>query len=376
MALLIETANAYGRGLLKGVVAYVREHEPWSVYLPEQGWGDKPSFDLKKYKVDGIIARIETPLIARVLKGIRVPIVDVSSSRLIPSLPWFENDYQAIAKLAFDHFLCRGFKRFAFCSDKRYKWAELLSAQFTSCVRSSGFPCYIHVPMKPKPFGSDEEINDIIAWVKKLPKPIAIMGCNDFRARQVLEACRREDISVPDEVAVLGEDNDEVFCDLSEPPLSSIVQNSKRIGYEAAACLSRLMKGEIASSQGVFIPPIEIVTRQSSDVLAIEDRTVVQAVRFIREHACEGINVKDVLKAVPHSRRLLESRFKKLLGRTPHEEILHIQISRIKQLLVESELSMERIAEKSGFAYVEYMSVAFKRVIGMPPSEYRRLYHP
>ncbi len=352
----------------------MREHEKWSVHLPDQGWGEKPGLEMSKFTGDGIIARIETPTIAAALAGTKVPLVDVSSSRLMPEVPWVENDYGAIAQLAFDHFRSRGFKRFGFCGDSRYTWAKWLGDHFAQTVRKGGFRCDVCIPGKPTGFGREEEINELKDWLSKLEKPVAVMGCNDFRGRQIVEAAKSLEIAVPDEIAVLGEDNDQIFCELSDPPLSSVAQNSSRIGFEAAVCLSKLMNGEQVTNQGIFIPPIGVVTRQSTDVLAIEDKNVTKSIRFIREHACDGINVKDVLKAVPQSRRMLESRFQKLVGRTPHEEILHVQLTKIKELLIETDLTMEVIAEKCGFAYVEYMSVAFKRIIGVPPSEYRRFH--
>ena len=373
VALLIETSNAYGRGLLNGIAHYIRENERWQVDLCDQDWGAAPCFSLQQWKGSGIIARIETPAIAAALHGVKVPIVDLSSSRLMPEIPWFENDYQAIAKLAMEHFTARGFKRFAFCGDKKYQWAQWLREQFTELVVAAGFSCSVHEPESRSALGSEVELQEITRWVKDLDKPIALLACNDFAGRKVLEACHMASIQVPDEIAVLAEDNDEVFCELSAPPLSSIQQNSVRIGYEAAAGLARLMRGEKLGNEGTLVPPAGIVTRQSTDVLAIEDRSVVQAVRFIREHACERINVKDVLKALPQSRRLLESKFKKILGHSPHEEILNVQMARVKLLLVETDHSMESIAERTGFNYVEYLSVVFNRVFGMPPSEYRKL---
>jgi len=188
---------------------------------------------------------------------------------------------------------------------------------------------------------------------------------------QVLDACRRLGVPVPDEVAVVAVDNDELLCELAHPPLSSVIPNTRRTGYEAAALLDRLMNGGRARGETHLIPPLGVATRQSTDVLAIEDPHVSRAVRYIREHACDGINVRDVLRAVPQSRRLLEARFKKLLGRTPHEEILRVQLRRVKQLLTETDLPLETIAERTGFAHPEYLSVVFRREVGQPPSRYR-----
>ena len=223
------------------------------------------------------------------------------------------------------------------------------------------------------PHAADEEweIEEISSWVAGLPKPIGIFACYDFRGRQVLDACRRRNIVVPEAVAVIGMDNDELLCSLANPPLSSVIPNTHRTGYEAAALLDRLMSGERFAPDAHFIEPLGIATRQSTDVLAIEDANVARAVRFIRERACDGISVKDVLRAAPQSRRVLETRFQKLIGRTPHEEIIRVRLDRARTLLAETDLPLAVIAQRAGFAHVEYLSVVFKKHVGMPPSKFR-----
>jgi LacI family transcriptional regulator len=373
VALLIETSNAYARGLLGGVVAYMRENRAWSIYLAEHGRGDKPPRWLAGWNGNGIIARIENASIARALLRVTLPVVDVSAARLIPSLPWVETDDIAFARMAADHLLERGFKHFGYCGDDRFNWSRWRSEHFAKFVRAAGRECLIYSPARRKPADAQSEVEDIAEWVSGLPKPVGVMACYDLRGQQVLDACRQRGIPVPDEVAVIGVDNDELLCNLSDPPLTSIIPNTHRTGYEAAALLDRLMAGRKVRSLTNLIPPLGVATRQSTDVLAIEDRHVVQAVRFIRERACDGINVADVLKAVPQSRRLLEARFKHLIGRTPHEEILRVQLNRARELLASTDLSLEAIAERTGFVHSEYLSVAFKREIGTPPSRYRAL---
>jgi LacI family transcriptional regulator len=202
------------------------------------------------------------------------------------------------------------------------------------------------------------------------------MACFDIVGRQVLEACRQIDAAVPDEVAVVGVDNDELLCELADPPLSSVFPDTQRTGYVAAELLDKLMSGHRVPPKGHFIEPLGVIVRESSDVLAIEDADVSQAVRFIRAHACEGINVHDVLTAghIPLSRRVLESRFKKLIGRTPHEEIDRVQLNRVKELLRETDLPLTEIARRAGYEHVEYLSVVFKKKVGTPPSQYRRVH--
>jgi LacI family transcriptional regulator len=197
------------------------------------------------------------------------------------------------------------------------------------------------------------------------------MACYDIRGREVLDVCRQLGVSVPDQVAVIGVDNDELICDLADPPLSSVIPDTERTGYEAARLLDLLMAGQAELPLAHLIKPKGIAVRSSTDVLATDDIEVSIALRFIRAHALDGIKVEDVLRAVAVSRRVLESRFERLLGRTPHEEITRVQIERVKELLTETDLPLATIADRAGYKHVEYMSVVFKRETGIPPSQYR-----
>lgn len=376
VALLIETSNSYARGLLAGIVAYVRAHKPWSFYLSEHNRGDRPPSWLQQWKGDGIIARIENEETASALRSLKMPIVDVSAARLIPQLPWVETDDAAMARVAAEHLLERGFTNFAFCGDDRFGWSKTRALHFEATLKAAGHSCSVFVPPTDETVGEEKLIAQLAAWIKKLPRPVGVMACYDPRGQQILNACRRLGVPVPDDVAVLGVDNDEVLCELSHPPLSSVIPNTHKTGYEAAKLLDEMMGGRKVAGEAHLIPPIGVATRQSSDVLAISDRNVARAVHYIRLHACDGINVTDVLKAVPQARRLLESRFKKYLGRTPHQEIVRVQVGRVKRFLTETDLSLREIAERTGFAHVEYLSVAFKREVGTPPSEFRAIHRP
>jgi LacI family transcriptional regulator len=376
VALLIETSNAYARGLLRGIVAYIREHRSWSLYLSEHNRGDKPPSWLSRWKGDGIIARIENAAIADALRKVKAPVVDVSAARLIPELPWFETDDRAIAELAVGHLMERGFQNFAYAGDDRFNWSNWRCGHFKGGVEKAGKGCFVYHPSKSFSADDEEQIDDLAQWIQTLPKPVGVLACYDLRGQQVLDACRRVPVAVPDELAVIGVDNDDLLCELSDPPLSSVIPNTQRTGYEAARLLDAMMSGQSAQGQTHLIPPLGIATRQSTDVLAIHDRNVARACHFIRQHACEGIKVGDVLKAVPHSRRLLETHFKKFIGRTPHEEILRVKMNRVKELLIETDLPLDQIAQRAGFSHVEYLSVAFRRETGMPPSHFRALNRP
>jgi LacI family transcriptional regulator len=370
VALLIETSNAYARGLLQGVVHYIREHRPWSFHLMEQGRGDDPPPWLAGWKGDGIIARIETPRIARAVVKTGLPAVDLSAARLVPALPWVETNDEEIARLAAEHLIERGFKRFAFCGDARFNWSQWREGHFAARLKVAGHACAV---FRPKVAAGDvaAAARELARWLKELPKPVGILACYDIRGQQVLDACRGAGLAVPDEVAVIGVDNDALLCELASPPLSSVIPNAHRAGYEAAALLDELMAGKRVPATAHLIAPLGIAERQSTEVLAVDDRDVARAVQFIREHACEGINVSDVLRAVPLSRRVLEQRFQRLLGCTPREEILHVRLARVKQLLGETDLPLYRVAERTGFEHVEYLSVVFKRETGRTPRAWR-----
>jgi len=376
VALLIETSNAYARGLMRGIVAYIREHRPWAIYLSEHTRGDRAPSWLSSWAGSGIIARIENSAIADAIRPLNLPVVDVSAARLIPSLPWFETDDGAIAHLGAEHLLERGFTNFGYAGDRRFNWSKWREEHFVNCIRAAGHSCSVFTGTRKGGRSADEESEELAAWIRGLPKPVGVMACYDFRGQQVLAACRRIQVAVPDEVAVIGVDDDELLCELSNPPLSSVIPNTYRTGYEAAALLDKMMAGERFRSEAHLIAPVGVSTRQSTDVLAIHDRNIARALHYIRNHACSGINVQDVIKAVPQSRRLMEKRFVKLIGRTPHQEILRVQLERVKQLLTQTELSIDEIAERCGFAHVEYLSVAFKRELGVPPSKFRVLNRP
>jgi len=369
VALLIESSNAYGRGLLRGVVAYVREHRPWSFYFAEQGRGDAPPKWLSTWDGDGIIARIENSKIARAVAKSKLPAVDLSAARLVPTIPWVETHDAAIAKLVAQHFLERGFRHFAFCGDARFNWSKWRCTNFVAAIEAAGQRCDVFNPQGTTTVRVQAQI---AAWLKTLPRPVGIMAAYDPRAQQVLGECRVLNLAVPDEVAVVGVDNDELLCDLCSPPLSSVMPNHHKAGYEAAMLLDRMMSGARVAPAAHLIEPVRVVTRQSSDVLAVHDPEVAKAMNLIREHACEGINVSDVLKVVLISRRMLESRFKRLLGTTPHDEILRVKLNRVKQLLLDTDLSVSDVAQRTGFEHAEYLSVAFKHAEGMPPSHYRK----
>ena len=377
--MLIESSRAYGRAALSGISKYVRENAHWSIFIQEHSLSNDLPGWFKNWKGDGIITRIEAPALGAVLKRLDIPVVFLRNVAPGVKIHSFLTDNSGVSRAAFEHLRERGFRHFAFCGYNGADYSDERRDGFSRFVTETGARCHIFEESLPQGDFSTatyEEVGlkdgDLVArWIRELPKPVGLMACNDMRGQQVLDACRAIGIVVPDEVAVIGVDNEEVLCDLSDPPLSSVVPNAERIGYEAASLLDSLMRGEKVQATRSLIEPIGVYTRRSTEVLAIEDRQIAAVARFIRLHACEGIDVSNVLQAVPMSRSTLDRRFIKIMGHSPKDEILRVRLNRAKQLLAETDLSQAIIAEKIGLEHAEYLSRIFKRRMGMTPSEFR-----
>jgi LacI family transcriptional regulator len=377
VALLIETSNRYGRDLLYGVRDWTRDGDRWAVRFTEQSrLAPLPSW-LHEWEGDGIIARVDSPQIAAALRKTRLPVVDVSAERFVSEFPRVSVDNGAVSRLAAEHLLSKGFRNFAFVGDAHFLWARQRGDEFRRALGGAGQTCrsFREVGRTAKHPGSDAEIRALADWLATQPRPLGVFACYDGRAQLVLEACQLREWTVPDEIAVVGVDNDDVLCELCTPPLSSVLPNARKTGYEAAAMLARMMRGERLTSQTRYVQPVRVVERQSTDVVSVADRRVAQALRFIREHVGDRIDVSDVLRAVPMSRTLLEQKFKAALGHSPHREIVQQRIARARHLLVESEVSIAVVAELSGFDSASYLSVAFRRETGESPYAYRAKHH-
>ena len=372
VALLVETSNAYAREILTGIEDYVRAQGPWSIYLAESGRGDAVPPWFARWEGDGIIARIENESIAAALAATRLPVVDLSFGRLLPSAPTFTTDNPGIARVASQHFVERGFEHFAYCGRDEFIWSRDRGDAFERAVQAAGFHCHIYHPPRRPAGNADTETDAIAEWLAALPQPVALLACYDLRGSQVLDAARRAGLAVPEQVAVMSVDNDELLCALSPPPLSSVILNGRRTGWLGAEALARLMAGEKVPGEIHRIPPLGVAARQSTDTLAVADPQLASALRFIRERACEDIVVGDILRQVPMARRSLESRMRETIGRTPNAEILRVKIVRARQLLATTALSLAEIAERCGFRHSEYFSVVFKRETGITPGVFRK----
>ncbi len=368
VALLVETSNSYARELLHGVRSWVRENGPWSIRLTEQGRGAAVPEWLRHWNGDGVIARVESAQIARELRATGLPVIDVSAA--LPSLvfPRVATHAEEAAKLAATHLIERGLKSFAYCGYHGAHWSRRRAAAFVAATRETGGRC---PTFAPAPGPVDEEIDAIAAWLRTLRRPVGVLACLDSRGQQVLAACRSAGLAVPDEVAVIGVHNDELLCDLCDPPLSSVIPNAPQAGYQAAALLARAIRGRKLPVELHEIAPLGVAARLSTDVGAVGDEKIAEAVRYMRQQAAGGANVGDVLRAVPMARTALERRFRASLGTTPHAHLRKLRIERVKELLVSTSLPVGEIATATGFEHTEYLSAMFRRECGVSPRDFR-----
>jgi LacI family transcriptional regulator len=353
------------------MASYIPRGRAWE-FLLESSHARDPTWFLESGAA-GVVVQISWPERDEALKGCGIPVVGISNWPAGPPWPRVVSDNPAVGRMVADHFLERGFKHFGYMGYPDRWGCALRREAFTARVREAGGDCESFLrPLGGNVYEPAEYKEDFAAWVRRLPKPAAVMGCNDSRGWQVLAACRDLGLQVPREVAVVGVDNDDVVCDLARPRLSSLDLGQERIGYQAAALLEDLMDGRPAPEGPMLVAPKGIVLRESSDTWAVGDPDLAAALAFIREHAGRMLRVEDVIGRVSVSRRSLERRFRELLGRTIAEEIRRAHTDRAKRLLAETDLPLAKVAKAAGFDYPQRLSTVFKQETGVTPRQYRQ----
>ena len=379
VALLIETSSSYGRGLLEGVVRFMRVRDDWSVFLELRDLAAQPPTWLDSWDGDGVLSRVTTPAVRAAAEAAGVPLVDLTDRRPDAEGPAIRSDDAAIGRAAADHLLERGFRSLGVCGFDGEAWAARRERAFAARVLEAHGPdaeCPAYRSPWPGPDAPtwEEDQARIGDWLTKLEPPFAVFCVNDPRGHQVLTACGELGLDVPEEAAVLGVDNDELLCRVGPVSMSSVRPNTEAIGYRAAERLDALMRGEAPGGGDPCetVPPLGVVLRQSTDVVAIEDPRIASALRYIRQNAGDGITVEDVVKATGVSRSTLERQVRRHLGRTPQEEIRSVQVDRVRDLLLTTDLPADQIAGLAGFKHAEYMHVVFRRVTGQTPGAFRK----
>jgi len=377
--LLIAPTRAFDRGLLQGIARYANEYGPWTFYREPPhyqaiDWKKKVTDRLRRGRVDGIIMREPEridEIIERGIPGICAPV----TKRTIEGFVNIVIDNEAVGRLGAEHLLNCGFRHFAYCGFKAIYWSDKRGEAFQQRISQAGHACTIYEPPSKRTHALyEKEQPRLVEWLKSLPKPVGIMTCNDDRSQHLLEACHVAQIHVPGEVAVIGVDNDEFICRLANPPLSSICLHPDKLGYRAAQLLDSVMAGRKTGETTVVGSPTHVIARGSTNILLVQDREMVGALRYIRDNANQPLQVDDVAGAVGMSRRTLQYRFSKAVGRSVHSQILRERVNRITQLLADTDLTVAQIAEELNFSSPKQLDRVFTKFQGMPPTTYRSQY--
>lgn len=394
VAVILDATRPYDRLMIGGVAQYAREHAGWRLYVEEDPLQKLP--DLRHWHGQGIIANFDDRHVATAIRGLDIPIVGVGGGYgwydADSVIPYIYTDNQAIGRLGAEHLLGCGFEHLAFHGYPRTAtsgWSEERARAFAAAAAKAGRRCDVFTSCHGTACRWEELQQELGAWIGRLPKPVGLMACNDVRARHVLEACRTLGLRVPHDVAVLGVDNDEMICELTDPPLSSIDQAARRIGYEAAATLDRLIKSAAespttrgqprksrrgaADPQRIVVPPIGVVARASTDTLATSDPAVVETLHSLRRAPSIKPAIESLAAAVGLSRASLESRFKAAVGRSIHEEHIRLRLTATRRLITGSDLPLKTVAARAGFPSVQYMTTFLRRHTGLTPARMRVL---
>jgi len=372
--LLVETSRVAGRDILLGIASYSHIHGPWHFsrkppfyILPEE----KQTSQLKNTDIDGIITaggeKMEEVL------AMNLPTISIDVREQMPGIPNAFSDSFTIGKIGAAHLLERGFRNFAYCGFDNIHWSRERGESFEQNISQEGFETHLYKSPNPEEGHIwDKEQIHIADWLKTLPLPVGLMACNDDCAQHILQACKIAGLKTPYDVAILGVDNDKLICNLTNPPLSSISLNFQKAGYEIAKLLDRSMAGKETAQQSVIIQATHVVTRPSTDIMAIEDREVAQAIQYIRWNTKQNLSVNNVVEEVNMARRTLERHFQKTLGHSINKEITLTRIKQTAQLLIETNMSIAKIAATLGYPGYEHISRYFRKEMGMSPLEYRK----
>lgn len=374
VAVLVETEDSWGVGVIRGIADYSKDYGHWNLLIDPRDNEQRSALpDL--WKGDGVIARIGSRLQLNQIKNRKLPTVNVDTVfEGLDGVYDVVTDDDKRAELAFSHLRDRGFEEFGYFAPPSKKYSSKRGERFIEVVEKEGYKCRVYKPgyRAGRRIGWEERQRRVSRWLRSLPSPVAVLTVDAHHGRQLVEICNMSGVRVPDEVAILAGDNDELMCDVSSPPLSSVALAGRKIGFEAASLLDHLMHGQKPEQKAYKVPPEGVISRQSTDILAIDNESVVRALRFIQNHAFQGIVVKDILREVPVSRRSLEIQFKHYLGRSPAEEIRRVRLEKGQELLARSDNSIGEIAVTCGFANSTRFGVAFRQRFGMTPLAYRK----
>ena len=376
VALLLESDMAFDRAIARGVGDYIRSQAGWVILMDPM---TKPTMkSLQHWNPDGIITSIHLPAIDEIASLKKIPMVGFGSfsEELDGHLkfPIVTSNQHEIGQMAAQHFINNGIRHFAFCGgDETAPWCRQRREGFIEELKKHNHSCDIFEPSFNSPTNMSDAIHSLSNWLNTLPKPTGVFAFFDGWARWILDACVLQKIQVPQQISVLGVDNDRWLCELSQPSLCSIDTNARNAGYKAAELMNQIMTTDTPPPAFTFISPSKVVERDSSNYMAFDDPEVAFALRYIKEHACDPITTADVLKVTDMSNSTAYRKFMKAIGRSIHNEIQRTQMSRVKELLTTTNLNVSAISLRAGFENVRYLTQVFRDLTGQTPTEYRRI---
>jgi LacI family transcriptional regulator len=378
VGIVMEASTSFSRGVLTGISKWMSQHEGWWITIDDRDRDAPIPQWLLRWAGDGLISGLNEPALPRSWRGGLRPVVHVRSRLMAERLPGVYPDDDAAVQLVVGHFVDRGVRQLAF-------WPSAADGSSGPCDsilhHAERFGCVVDVFAPPRSAarlraGVDQERQALARWLVSLPKPVGVMAASDVQAVQLIDTCREHGLAVPDEVAVVGISDDDVLCKLATPALTSVTHDRVRIGLEAAQMLDDLMRAGRPASAVVLVPPVGISIRRSSDVLAVADADIRQALRLIKAKGCADLSAAQVALTVGVPRRLLDRKFQRALGRTIHDELQHTKLNEAKRLLVQTDHKLMVVSVRAGFAHAAQLCNVFKSVFGVSPMQYRKAARP
>ena len=377
IALLFNANKVYDRQVVEGIGQYIQASQcMWDIFVEDEFIYHTNT--INQLSIDGIIADFDDPKTVELLQHTLIPTIAVGSSYkqvdFYPHFPYVATDNAALVEMALSHLQEKGLSQFAFYGlqvNTHKHWSIERRDAFVELMEKNYYPIYLYEGVQVHAQNWLEEQQKLIVWLKSLPSHTGIIAVTDARARHLLQACEYSKIAVPEELCVVGIDNEELIQYLSRVSLSSVEQGAREIGYQAAKLLHKLLNGQKAPGTPILIPPITVHTRNSTDYRSLSDPIVIQAMHYIRHRACHGIKVEQVLDHLEISRSNLEQRFKNEMDRTIHQVIHEEKIARAKNLLEQTDISIQEIADICGYPSVQYFYSVFKKEFEMTPKEFR-----
>lgn len=374
IALVLDTEIGYCRQVVLGILDFAVERPDWIFHhtRPQNEIGQP----LAEWGVDGIITHIFDPEVERELSSLKKPLVNTTATLPQSNMPLVETDHLAVGRMAADYFLYRGFWNFGYFGSAWTGFSVGRLEGYSKRLAEAGFEVSVrhseYLPVVPPRANWTKAEERTRKWLVDLPKPVSIFASNDVPARDLSDLCRLSNLKIPDQVALLGVDNDQCVCRMTNPAISSIQLPAQKIGFEAASRLEALLSGKALETSECLLPPVRVVTRASTDIVATPDEAVSRALSYIRLRYTDELPVEEIAHQSGISRRVLERRFAKLLNRTIFEEIQLVRVRRAKELLAETKHPISVVAERSGFSESRRMALAFRKTESCTPTEFRQ----